>query len=232
MRTECGVVKHGKDLRVDLGRQMTVMTKNQEPIEGRIDEVTAFDLFTIGHSNHPIERFMDLIMGAGITAVADIRSLPFSRRSPWFSCKRLGEELARHDIAYVAMGDALGGRPREPRLFRDGIADYEAMAQRQEFCAGIDRVVGGTERFRICLMCAERDPLDCHRCLFVAPALADRGLRIGHILGDATIVAHDALERRLMAQVEGGDLFRNDPAARRQDAYRRRARAVAFRLKG
>jgi len=175
-----------------------------------------FDLFTIGHSNHSIERFTRLLRDAEITAIVDVRSQPFSRFHPWFSARRLHGELERIGIAYLPMGDALGGRPRDPALFRDGIADYQAMAKTAAFRAGIDRVVEATKGFRLCLMCAEREPVDCHRCLLVAPELAARGLRIGHILPDGSIVAHEAIEQRLLADAADGG------------AYRRRARAVAF----
>jgi uncharacterized protein (DUF488 family) len=190
----------------------------------------AFDLFTIGHSNHPIDRFLALLKGAGATAVVDVRSQPVSRRYPWFSAKRLRDELAREAISYVPMGDALGGRPRDPALFRDGVADYEAMARTPEFDAGIERVIAGLQRFRACLMCAEREPLDCHRCLLVAPALAARGLALGHILADGSIVAHATIEERLLELAGRDDLF-SDPAVALADAYRRRARAVAFRVR-
>src|SRR5215475_11309398 len=126
----------------------------------------AFDLFTIGHSNHPIERFIELVRGAGVTAIADV----------------------------------LGGRPRDPRLYRDdGVADYAAMARTDDFRAGLDRVAEGTRRYRVCLMCAEREPLDCHRCLLVARALKTRGFAIGHLLVDGTIEPHAQTEERLLA---------------------------------
>lgn len=191
---------------------------------------SAFDLFTIGHSNHPIDRFTSLLEAVGVNAVVDVRSHPVSRRYPWFSANRLREHLQRAGLSYVPMGDALGGRPRDPALFRDGIADYEAMAEKPEFRAGIDRVIAGTQRFRVCLMCAEREPLDCHRCLLVAPALAERGLILGHILADASIVSHARLEDHLLAALGEDDLF-SDAATRRREAYRRRARAVAFRAR-
>jgi uncharacterized protein (DUF488 family) len=194
------------------------------------DNPPAFDLFTIGHSNHPIERFLALLRGAAVTAVVDVRSQPSSRRYPWFSAGRLREALARKNISYVPMGDALGGRPRDPGLYCDGIADYEAMARTPEFCAGIDRVMAGLRRFRVCLMCAEREPLDCHRCLLVAPALAAHGLALGHILADGSIVPHATIEERLLELAGRDDLF-TDPAARLGQAYRRRARAVAFRVR-
>src|SRR5262245_39482828 len=84
----------------------------------------ACDLLTIGHSNLTADRFVALLKDAGVTAVADVRSVPFSRWCPWFSGKALAERLAGEAIAYIAVGDALGGRPRDPRLYRDGVADY------------------------------------------------------------------------------------------------------------
>src|SRR5262249_27119754 len=151
----------------------------------------AFDLFTIGHSNHPIERFIELVRGAGVTAIADVRSTPASRRYPWFNQARLATRLTDEGIAYVPLGDALGGRPRDPRLYRnDAVAYYAAEGRREAFGAGLDRVAGGRRGFRVCLMCAEREPLDCHRCLLVARALKTRGLAIGHLLVDGTIEPH------------------------------------------
>jgi uncharacterized protein (DUF488 family) len=185
------------------------------------------DLLTIGHSNLAADRFVALLAGAGVTAVADVRSVPFSRWCPWFSGKPLAERLARESVAYAALGDALGGRPRDPTLYCDGVADYEAMAATPAFRAGLDRVVDARGRHRVCLMCAEREPLDCHRCLLVARALAGRGLTVGHILSDGSIEPHTATEQRLLA-LPGGeeDLFR-DPKQHLADAYRRRAHTIA-----
>src|SRR5262249_14725168 len=190
----------------------------------------AFDLFTIGHSNHPIERFVELVRGAGITAIADVRSTPASRRYPWFNQTRLARRLAQEDLAYVPLGEALGGRPRDPRLYRDdGVADYDAMARSDEFRTGLDRVKEGTRRYRVCLMCAEREPLDCHRCLLVARALAERGFAIGHVLADGAIEPHGQTEERLLklARVPA-DLFA-DRGQRVAAAYARRAGTAAYR---
>ena len=93
----------------------------------------------------------------------------------------------------------LGGRPANPALYRDGIADYEAMAGTADFRAGLDRVIAEMGQHRLCLMCSEREPLDCHRCLLVGRALARRGFTIGHILGDGSIEPHSATEERLLA---------------------------------
>ena len=191
----------------------------------------ACELLTIGHSNLAADRFVALLKDAGVTAIVDVRSVPFSRWCPWFSGKALAQRLACEAIAYFALGDALGGRPRDPRLYRDGVADYEAMTARAEFAAGLERVVDEMARHRVCLLCAEREPLDCHRCLMVGRALAERGLALGHIRADGTIEPHAATEQRLLALTGGEtDLFR-EPAERLAHAYRRRAQAVAARIK-
>lgn len=193
--------------------------------------MTAFDLFTIGHSNIPAARFTAMLRGAGVAAIADVRSIPASRFCPWFSGKTLAPVLAAANINYLFFGAELGGRPRDPSLYCDGVADYEAMARRPGFQAALDRLLAGRER--ACLMCAERDPLDCHRCLLVARALAARGVTIGHILHDGTVEAHVSTERRLLEIAsEGSGLFPTGQDERLAAAYRRRARAVAFRLNG
>ena len=191
-----------------------------------------FDLFSIGHSNVSAEGFAALLGGVGVNAIADVRSTPFSRRFPWFSGKNLAARLAQQGIGYLAYGEVLGGRPRDAALYRDGIADYEAMAQQPQFHAGLEQLCAAATQFRVCLMCAEREPLDCHRCLLVARALAQRGLVIGHILHDGTVEPHQATEQRLLARSgKSDDLFAPGQGERLAAAYRRRARAVAYRAK-
>jgi uncharacterized protein (DUF488 family) len=191
-----------------------------------------YDLFTIGHSNIPSERFIAMLRDAEVNAVADVRSVPNSRWFPWFSASVLAESLPRAGIAYAMMGDVLGGRPRDSTLFRDGVVDYEAMAAQPDFIAGLDRLAGETARSRICLMCAEREPLDCHRCLLVARSLAERGLAVGHILHGGTIEPHVATEARLLAlDADADGLFAAGGREQLDAAYRHRAHAVGFKQK-
>jgi len=152
-------------------------------------------VYTIGHSNYPIERFVDLLRGADITAIADVRSVPYSRRWPQFGRERLERALAEAGIAYVHLGE-LGGRPSDPALRIDGKPDYERMAAAPPFRAGIERVIDGAQRYRIALMCAEREPLECHRFLLVSPHLAERGVAVRHILADGMIEPHEVTQAR------------------------------------
>ena len=187
------------------------------------------EILTIGHSSHSSERFIALLRDAGVTAVADVRSAPYSRHAPQFNRDRLRDDLDRAGIAYVFLGRELGGRPAEREFYADGVADYEKMAQAPAFVAGLRRVIEGAQSYRITLMCSERDPLTCHRCLLVGRALEERGARVSHLLDSGECVSHSAIEDELLARTgrTGDDLFapRDERLAA---AYREHARKVAF----
>jgi uncharacterized protein (DUF488 family) len=150
-------------------------------------------ILTIGHSRHSLERFIASLEGAGATAVADVRSAPVSRFSPHFNKAALAASLAARSIDYIFLGKELGGRPARPELYSEGVADYGKMAASPEFKAGIARLIEASQQHRVAAMCSEADPLDCHRCLFVARALAQDGIEIGHVLASG---ATCRIERR------------------------------------
>lgn len=186
-------------------------------------------VFTIGHSTHSWESFLALLRDARVTAVADVRTSPYSRLYPHFNRDDLREGLRSGGISYVFLGKELGGRPSERRFYCEGVADYEKMAQAAEFNRGLDRVIEGAKKYRVALMCSERNPLDCHRCLLVGRALAHRGVRVSHILDNATVLSHGEIEAKLL-ELAGRDAddFFAPRAERLAVAYRDRARKVAF----
>jgi uncharacterized protein (DUF488 family) len=192
-------------------------------------EGNTLEIFTIGHSTLPYERFIALLRHAGVDAVADVRTSPFSRHFPQFNRDNLKSELRLDGVSYVFLGRELGGRPRDQMLYRDGVADYEKMATCEAFGKGLERVVDGAKRYRIALMCSEHDPVDCHRCLLVSRALAKKGVRVSHIMSDGTFASHAQIEDRLLELAGRGsdDLFA-PPEERLAAAYRDRARKVAF----
>jgi uncharacterized protein (DUF488 family) len=190
---------------------------------------TKTSVWTVGHSTHSYERFLTLLRSAGITAVADVRTSPYSRHSTHFNKETLKNELRMDKIAYSFLGKELGGRPAGSQYYCEGIADYERMAEAPDFKHGIQRVLEGAKRYRIALMCSEHDPLDCHRCLLVGRALADRGVAVKHIKSDGAIADHHEIEQRLLRSEGrlGDDLFLS-PEDKLADAYRKRARKVAY----
>lgn len=186
-------------------------------------------VFTIGHSTHSYEHFLSLLRSSGITAVADVRTTPFSRHFPHFNEGTLRSELKLDGISYVFLGKELGGRPSGRSFYCDGVADYEKMAKTQIFASGIKRVIEGAKKFRIALMCSEHDPLDCHRCLLVGRSLREEGVKLVHILGDSSLVSHEAIEEKLLnlAGRSSDDLLMT-ASERLSAAYRDRSLKVAY----
>ena len=190
---------------------------------------TGATVWTIGHSTHSYETFLDLLRNEGITAVADVRTAPYSRHFAQFNKEQLRDELRTDRLAYSFLGMELGGRPKDRRYYCDGVADYERMADAPDFRVGIQRVIEGAAKYRIALMCSEHDPLDCHRCLLVGRTLAAQGVSVRHIHSDGQTASHDDVEKRLLKLESHHDsdffLSRGELLAL---AYRKRARKVAF----
>jgi uncharacterized protein (DUF488 family) len=188
------------------------------------------DVWTIGHSNHPIAAFLDLLARHGITAVADVRSAPYSRFNPQYRRDALKASLEAAGIAYVYLGRELGGRSDDPAMLEEGRVRYDRLAGTDRFRAGLDRVLQGARRYRIALTCAEKEPLACHRTLLVSRRLAADGVGIGHILADGSVEPHEAAVDRLLRlhRPAGGDLLRpRDELV--AEAYDRQAARVAHR---
>jgi uncharacterized protein (DUF488 family) len=186
-------------------------------------------LFTIGHSNHPIEAFMELLQRHGVTAVGDVRSHPYSRYAPQYSRDPLKAALARMGIAYVFLGKELGARSKNPDCYKRGKVQYDCLARQPQFADGIRRVTEGIGQHCIALMCAEKDPLECHRTLLVARKLHETGVEIAHIHADGSLEDHRALESRLLAvcKLPEGDMFKQRDEFI-SDAYAIQGERVAY----
>lgn len=168
-------------------------------------------VLTIGHSTHALEAFVELLQKHAVSAVADVRSAPYSRYNPQFNRETLAEALKAKGIKYVFLGRELGARSEDPSCYANGRVQYQRLAQTDLFHAGIDRVMRGSHEHRIALMCAEKEPLDCHRTLLVARALVEHGAMVQHILADGRLEPHEAAMERLLDMVglPHEDLFRS-----------------------
>lgn len=122
-------------------------------------------IYTVGHSNHSIEAFISLLQKHGITALADVRSHPYSRHHPQFNRETLQRALRKVDINYVFLGKELGARSENPKCYRNGKVQYGLLAREPSFQEGLARLRKGMESHRIAMMCAEKEPLDCHRTI-------------------------------------------------------------------
>jgi uncharacterized protein (DUF488 family) len=168
-------------------------------------------VFTVGHSNLELAEFIVLLKRHVIQAVADVRSVPHSQYNPQFSQEPLRRALSEQGISYVFLGEELGARRAEADCYVNGRADYSLIAQTPAFKRGLDRIIHGAAKMRVALMCAEKDPLNCHRFILVSPPLRSKGIQVLHILSDGSLESHEQTERRLaqLFDLPERELFRS-----------------------
>jgi uncharacterized protein (DUF488 family) len=158
------------------------------------------ELFTIGHSNHSLDRFIELLLAHRLSTIADIRSSPYSKYSPHFNKDMLDSALRNANIDYIFLGKELGAQRSEDDCYIDGQAKYGRIAHLPAFQRGLEIVLQKVEHYRIALMCSESDPLTCHRMILVSRELKKMcpDLEITHLLGDGEVERQDMSEKRLI----------------------------------
>lgn len=157
-------------------------------------------VLTIGHSNHTPEFFLGLLTQHRVTALADVRSAPYSRFNPRFNREQLTETLKASGIKYVYLGGQLGGRSDDQACYEQGRVRYDRLARTPLFRDGLQRVVHGASEHRVALMCAEKEPLHCHRALLIGHELDQRGIDVAHILPDGRLEPHSSAMTRLLTE--------------------------------
>ena len=155
-------------------------------------------VYTIGHSTHSLERFLELLALNAITAIADVRSQPYSRFNPQFNREPFKLALAENGVSYAFLGQELGARSDDECCYDGDKVQYDRIAKTELFQRGLDRVRTGAAGYRLALLCAEKEPLDCHRTILVARHLIERGLTVAHILAGGRSEPHNEAMRRLV----------------------------------
>jgi len=193
-------------------------------------------LYTLGHSNLEFSEFIKLLKDFRVELLADVRSLPQSSRFPQFSQPGFEKMLEDEGISYLFLGEELGGRPDDVDAYRrDGLVDYRARRKSYAFGAGLERLLRELERRSVGMMCAEEDPLECHRFLMICPEFVPLGIKPLHIRKGSQIETQEAAENRLLeatgfAGVAANTLF---PLARLEaleDAYKMQSEKAAHRV--
>ncbi len=149
---------------------------------------TSLRVLTIGHSNHQVEHFLDLLKSHSVQVVADTRSYPYSEYATQFDQKPLKMALEADGIRYVFLGRELGGRPDRDEFYDDqGHVLYDRVAETELFEEGVLRLEKGIREYKVAMLCAEENPAACHRRLLIGRVLLNRGIQVDHIRGDGRI---------------------------------------------
>jgi uncharacterized protein (DUF488 family) len=186
-------------------------------------------IYTVGHSTHSIEKFIALLKRHDVTALCDVRSSPYSRMNPQFNREPLKQSLREKDIAYVFLGKELGARSRDSSCYVKGKVQYDRIAKTKLFEEGLERVKEGIKTHKVALMCAEKDPLTCHRTILVTRNLVASGMLAQHILEDGALESHEEAMSRLLRELKlpEGDMFRSKEDCI-EEAYRIQGERIAY----
>jgi uncharacterized protein (DUF488 family) len=184
------------------GIAVLVIIDREDKKDNAMVESKSNILYTIGHSNHKIEDFIALLNRYEVTCIADVRTAPYSRYCPQFNKDALAAALQAAGIAYMFLGKELGGRPGDPSCYEKGGVNLQHTAETEKFKNGLQRLIVAASEHHVALMCAEKEPLECHRTILICRYLKGHNLCIRHILQDGSIEDHIDTERRLVKMLK------------------------------
>lgn len=191
-------------------------------------------LYTIGYSNHDIDYFVSLLKMHEIQAIADVRSYPYSSHNPDFSFDKIKYYLKINDMNYVFLGKELGARRSEIECYKENKVDYKLVQRTKLYNIGIERILTGVSKMNIALMCAEQDPISCHRAILITRSVDKSGVDIRHILPSGEIESQKELDERLLTHYKNlknnRDLFLKDSEILAH-AYELRGEEIAYERK-
>jgi uncharacterized protein (DUF488 family) len=151
-------------------------------------------VYTIGHSNHSLETFLNLLRASGIEVVVDIRSKPSSQVVPHFDRKPLENSLKMKGFKYLYLGKELGGKPDSKDFYdTEGHVLYSLIAKSTPFVQAIERLLKGIHKYRVVVLCGEENPLNCHRRLLVGKVLGNYDVNLLHIRGNGRVQSEEEL---------------------------------------
>mgnify|MGYP003875405691 CR=1 FL=1 len=185
-------------------------------------------IFTIGHSNYEIDKFLGLLKQHCIEVVADVRSSPYSQYSPQFNKDILKKALNNHNIKYLFLGAELGARPDDPACYIYGRVSFDKLRKSAAFQQGIERLLIGIKDCTIAIMCSEKEPADCHRTVLVSRVLAESGVSVQHILESGDTMDQTEIENQLMKKFKFEPDFFTGKEVLIQDAYKKQEEKISY----
>ncbi len=155
-------------------------------------------LFTIGHSSHTIEEFINILKKFDIDYLCDVRSTPYSKFMPLYNKENLKKNLEGVNIKYIFLGKELGARRTEQEVLTDGVVDFNKLSNDETFLKGINRIIKGLEQYNLVIMCTEKNPIDCHRTILIAKKFSEMGIEVNHINFDGNLISQKEIEVKLI----------------------------------
>ena len=187
-------------------------------------------LYTLGHSNHSLERFLELLGLHEIETVGDVRSQPYSPYCPHFNREALQTALPQNGIGYLFLGGELGARTEDTSCLIEGRVDYDCLTKTAAFGEGISRLKEEMTTKRVALVCAEKDPLTCHRTILISRELRNETAEIRHILETGEIETQEEAETNLLTLLKFEPSLFQSEEEQIEEAYTVQGRKIAYKL--
>ena len=183
-------------------------------------------IYTIGYAGVTIDRFVQILKNMRISLLIDVRSVPKSRYFVEFNNNLLSKTLANVDIKYENWKDEFGARQDNLDYYTDYILDYKKFAQSQQFQTGISKIKELESKDEtICLMCAEIDPINCHRAILCGKEIFANGINVTHIIakrnGETTTESQEEFEKRMLQTTKVNNL---------SEAYQKQNKKIGYKL--
>ena len=158
------------------------------------------DIYTIGHSNYPVEKLIDMLRHYNINCVIDIRGIPYSKYNIQFDKETIRYTLTKEGFIYLFMATEFADkRDTKVSYIEEGYADFEKVIEEADFIRGIERLKDGCNKgYRIALLGAMQDPIRCHRSILLGKALREVGFNVMHIMDDYSTKDQDYMEERIL----------------------------------
>lgn len=158
------------------------------------------NIYTIGHSNYPLEKLIDMLTYYKIDTIVDIRGTPYSKYNVQYNKEAFEKSLKEAGFNYIYMAREFAAK-RSPKISynKEGYCDFEKAIQEESFKTGILRLKKGCEKgYKIVLLGAMQDPIRCHRSILVGRELEKHGFKVNHILDDYSLASQSDIEEDLL----------------------------------
>lgn len=157
-------------------------------------------IYTIGHSNYSMERFLDMLRHYNINTVVDIRGTPYSKYNVQYDKEKLQETLRSEGFIYIYMAKEFAAKRGNKQSYNgEGYSNFEEVVKEKDFLSGIERLkVGCSKGYRIALLGAMQSPIRCHRCILLGRELIKAGFELRHILDDYSLATQEDMEKELL----------------------------------
>ena len=158
------------------------------------------EIYTLGHSNYPFDKFIEILKKYDINCVVDIRSTPYSKYNTQYNKEFLHETLKNLGYTYIYMADEFGAKRKTKVSYNDeGYADFDKVILEDEFKRGIERLkVGCSKNYKIVLLGAMQEPIRCHRAILLGKELIKAGFDVKHIMHEGDLKVQSELEEQLL----------------------------------